>query len=176
LAFHETGIAQPHFNIGAMRAKAFPLPPIVEQQEIVRRVEALFNLADSIGERVASATARVETVTQSILAKAFRGELVPTEAELARREGRDYEPASVLLEGIKEEREAESFSKNANPKRTKKVSFAAPKGWSMSQLVTPYGTFNLTQYETEQEFERAVVAEGGLSHLLEQSVSDLQHF
>src|SRR5690242_9051462 len=28
----------------------------------------------------------------------------------------------------------------------------------MSQLVTPYGTFNLIQYETEQEFERAIVA------------------
>jgi hypothetical protein len=33
----------------------------------------------------------------AILAKAFHGELVPTEAELARREGRDYERASVLL-------------------------------------------------------------------------------
>jgi type I restriction enzyme S subunit len=41
---------------------------------------------------------------QSILAKAFRGELVPTEAELARREGRDYEPASALLERIRAER------------------------------------------------------------------------
>ena len=44
------------------------------------------------------------TLTQAILAKAFGGELVPTEAELARREGRDYEPASVLLERIKAER------------------------------------------------------------------------
>jgi len=39
-----------------------------------------------------------------VLAKAFRGELVPTEAELARREGREYEPASVLLERIRRER------------------------------------------------------------------------
>jgi type I restriction enzyme S subunit len=43
-------------------------------------------------------------LTQSTLAKAFRGELVPTEAELARREGREYEPASVLLERIRAER------------------------------------------------------------------------
>lgn len=28
----------------------------------------------------------------------------------------------------------------------------------MSHLVTPYGTFNLIQYDTEQEFERAIVA------------------
>ncbi len=39
-------------------------------------------------------------LTQAILAKALRGELVPTEAELARAEGRPYEPASVLLARI----------------------------------------------------------------------------
>ena len=40
----------------------------------------------------------------AILSKAFRGELVPTEAELARREGREYEPAGVLLERVRAER------------------------------------------------------------------------
>ncbi len=44
-----------------------------------------------------AATARADKLTQSILAKAFRGDLVPTEAELARREGRAYEPATELL-------------------------------------------------------------------------------
>jgi len=70
----------------------------------VRRVEALFRLADAIEKRVAAATTWADKLTQAILAKAFRGELVPTEAELARREGRDYEPASVLLERIRAER------------------------------------------------------------------------
>lgn len=46
---------------------------------------------------------RVEALPQAILSKAFSGELVPTEAELARLEGRDYEPASVLLERVKSE-------------------------------------------------------------------------
>lgn len=55
---------------------------------------------------MAAATARAEKLTQAILAKAFRGELVPTEAELARREGREYEPASALLERVRAEREA----------------------------------------------------------------------
>ena len=57
-----------------------------------------------IEKRVEAATKRSDKLTQAILAKAFRGELVPTEAELARREGRDYEPASVLLARIKSER------------------------------------------------------------------------
>jgi type I restriction enzyme S subunit len=87
------------------------LPPRSEQEEIVRRVDALFALADKIEARVKSATARVEKSTQAILAKAFRGELVPTEAELARQEGRDYEPASVLLERIRMERTALECSK-----------------------------------------------------------------
>ena len=68
------------------------------------RVEALFKLADAIEQRVESARATVEKTTQAILAKAFRGELVPTEAELAKKEGRDYESASVMLERIKAER------------------------------------------------------------------------
>lgn len=81
-----------------------PLAPLEEQKEIVHRLEALFKLADVIEKRVAAASLRAERLTQAILAKAFRGELVPTEAELAGREGREYEPASVLLERIKAER------------------------------------------------------------------------
>ena len=45
---------------------------------------------------------------QAILARAFRGELVPTQAELARREGRPYETASELLARIKSEKELKS--------------------------------------------------------------------
>jgi len=86
-----------------IKAQHVALPPIEEQREIVRRVEALFKLADAIEKRVAMATVRTEKLTQSILAKAFRGELVPTEAELARREGRDYESASALLTRIRSE-------------------------------------------------------------------------
>ncbi len=47
-----------------------------------------------------SSMTRAEKLTQAILAKAFRGELVPTEADLARAEGRPYEPASALLARI----------------------------------------------------------------------------
>jgi type I restriction enzyme S subunit len=76
---------------------------IPEQHEIVRRVDALFALADKIEAEVAAARAKTETMRQSILVQAFSGRLVPTEAELARREGREYEPASVLLERIRSE-------------------------------------------------------------------------
>jgi len=50
---------------------------LAEQHEIVRRVEGLFWLADRIEDRYQKAKACVEQITQAILAKAFRGELVP---------------------------------------------------------------------------------------------------
>lgn len=80
-----------------------PLPTLDEQQEIVRRVDALFALADAIEKRVADTTTRVDALPQSILSKAFRGDLVPTEASLARTEGRDYESATALLERVRTE-------------------------------------------------------------------------
>lgn len=89
-----------------MQAFLVPVPPLAEQHEIVRRVDALFKLADAIEARVVATTSRADKLTQAILSKAFRGELVPTEAELARRDGRDYEPASNLLERIRAERAA----------------------------------------------------------------------
>lgn len=51
------------------------LPPLKEQSEIVRRVEEFFALADHIEVQVQSASEKVSLLTQSILAKAFRGEL-----------------------------------------------------------------------------------------------------
>ncbi len=64
----------------------FPLPPLTEQQEIVLRVNTLFALADQIEHQVADATKRTEALTQAVLAKAFRGELVEREAEHIRKE------------------------------------------------------------------------------------------
>jgi type I restriction enzyme S subunit len=95
------------YNISLSKLSQFvlPMPPLAEQQEIVLRVEQLFKFADAIERRMAAAMVRAEKLIQSVLAKAFRGELVPTEAELARAEGRDYEPASVLLQRIRLERE-----------------------------------------------------------------------
>jgi type I restriction enzyme S subunit len=84
-------------------------------------VGKLWGLADSIENRVAAATVRTKKLTQSILAKAFRGELVPTEAELARREGRSFEPASTLLARIKAERQSEVKSKKSCRNHTRKA-------------------------------------------------------
>jgi type I restriction enzyme S subunit len=94
--------AQANINIAILSDVWVPLPPLIEQHEVVRRIGALLALADAVERRVVAATARAERLTQAVLARAFRGELVPTEAELARREGRSFEAAEVLLRRIAE--------------------------------------------------------------------------
>ena len=66
--------------------------PLLEQQEIVRRVEILFALIDKIEVRYKTAQSQVDKLTQSILAKAFRGELVPQDP--------NDEPVEQLLKRI----------------------------------------------------------------------------
>jgi type I restriction enzyme S subunit len=112
------GVAYTGINIEDLRQLPVPTAPISEQHEIARRVDALFAIADRIETRLAAATVRADKLTQAILAKAFRGDLVPTEAELARRERRGYEPASVLLERIRAERDQPELTL-ASRKRSK---------------------------------------------------------
>ena len=57
------------------------LPSINEQTEIVHRVEELFAFSDSIEQKLIPHWHRVNNLTQSVLAKAFRGELTTGLAE-----------------------------------------------------------------------------------------------
>lgn len=81
-------VARANLSLSDVTNLPVPLPPISEQKEIVLRVDSLFNLADSIEKVVEAELSRTEKMTQAILAKAFRGELVPTEAKLGRQEAR----------------------------------------------------------------------------------------
>ena len=72
------------------------IPDADEQCEIVRRVESLLALADAIEAKWQSARSRVERLTPAILAKAFRGELMPQDP--------NDEPASALLARIRAQR------------------------------------------------------------------------
>ncbi|MEZ8946212.1 restriction endonuclease subunit S [Vibrio sp. 10N.247.311.12] len=101
-----SGNNQKALNKSAVQNLHFPCPPYNEQKEIVRLIDQYFAFADTIEAQVNNAQARVDNLTQSILAKAFRGELVaqdPTD-----------EPADKLLERIAKARaEAEALAKAA---------------------------------------------------------------
>lgn len=106
VASNQVGIAQQHFNVGSMKKMAIELPSLAEQKEIVRLVDQYFAFAETIEAQVKKAQARVDNLTQSILAKAFRGELVAQDP--------NDEPADKLLERIAQARaEAEALAKAA---------------------------------------------------------------
>jgi type I restriction enzyme S subunit len=75
------------------------MPPHDEQREIVNRVESLFSLADQLQAKLTAARQIVERLTPALLAKAFRGELVPQDP--------NDEPASELLTRIRSARQAD---------------------------------------------------------------------
>lgn len=110
------GGAQPFLSLSVLNDIPFALPPLPEQHEIVRRVEQLFAYADTIEKQVNSALTRVNSLTQSILAKAFRGELTAQwraeNPELISGEN----SAAALLEKIKAERAASGGKKTSRKK------------------------------------------------------------
>lgn len=79
LAGGMTGSDLPHVTGTTVADFTVPLPALLEQREIVRRVRTLLRLADTVENRVADASACAERLTQAILAKAFHGELVSLE-------------------------------------------------------------------------------------------------
>jgi type I restriction enzyme S subunit len=87
------------------------LPPLEEQVEIVRQVDQLFALADKLNAHYQKAKTHVDKLSQSVLAKAFRGELVPQDP--------NDEPAEKLLERIMEEK-ARLSQRSQRTRRNKK--------------------------------------------------------
>jgi type I restriction enzyme S subunit len=87
------GIDMPGLNLRDVRRLPIPLPTLEEQDEIIRRVDELFVLADRLGRRYRDVMTRIVKLTPSILSKAFRGELVPQDP--------NDEPAGRLLERVR---------------------------------------------------------------------------
>lgn len=110
-----TGSAQPQLPAKILKDFILPVPEYGDQAEIVRRVEELFAFADTIEQQTKAALERVNHLTQSILAKAFRGELTAdwraAHPELISGDN----SAEALLAKIKAQRDA-----MAPKKRTKK--------------------------------------------------------
>lgn len=92
------------------------LPTIAEQAEIVRRVGQLFTYVDTIETQVSNGLERVNSLTQSILAKAFRGELTEQWRKDNSRLISGENSAEVLHEKIKFERKAAKPNKNTRDK------------------------------------------------------------
>ena len=95
-----SGNNQPALNKSRVQEILFPFPPLAEQRRIVAEVERRLSVVQQTEATVEASLARAERLRQSILKQAFSGKLVPQDP--------DDEPASVLLERIRAEREAEA--------------------------------------------------------------------
>ncbi len=78
------GATRPRITTKQLRNLSIPLAPFEEQKVIIDRVESLFELAERVEKGLEVELSRTEKITQAILKKTFRGELVPAEAELVR--------------------------------------------------------------------------------------------
>lgn len=100
--------AQKNINLDTLAMIRVPVASTLEQNEIVHRIEAAFAWIDRLAAEATSARGLIDRLDQTVLAKAFRGELVPQDV--------GDEPASELLERIRAERAAVP-----KPKRGRKV-------------------------------------------------------
>lgn len=96
----KTGISDSGLNLtqGKLLALSLPVPPVDEQKRLVAKIDRAFTEIDRLTAEAAAARRLLDRLDQAILAKAFRGELVPQDPA--------DEPADVLLERIRAERAA----------------------------------------------------------------------
>lgn len=96
------GVGRPRINTSQLKSFVVPVCSMSEQDEILQTIDSQFLEIDVITKDIDTQLLRSETLRQSILKKAFSGQLVP--------QNPNDEPASELLARIKAEREAEKIS------------------------------------------------------------------
>ena len=106
---HATGSDLPHISANDLLTTRCPLPPIAVQNEITKVVDGVFARADHLEAEAARARKLLDRLESAILAKAFRGELVPQDD--------NDEPAEKLLERIRAERAAAPKDKRGRKSR-----------------------------------------------------------
>ena len=134
------GVTKLQLSLKQVRDFPVPVPPLPEQHRIVEAIESYFTRLDDAVATLERVQANLKRYRASVLKAAVEGRLVPTEADLAREEGRDYEPASVLLERILVERRQrwEAAGKRGKYKEPVKPDTDGlpelPEGWCWTSL------------------------------------------
>ena len=136
-----SGTTRPKLTQSALNSIHVPLPPLAEQRRIVAEIETQFTRLDASVAALRRAQANLKRYRASVLKAACEGRLVPTEAELAHSEGRDYEAAGVLLERILAERRARWESQEKRRGKYKEPSAPdasaqpeLPEGWVWTKV------------------------------------------
>lgn len=129
-----TGSTINHLTREALCAYEVRVAPTDEQKRVVSALDSYLSRLDEVSATLERLQRNLKRYRASVLKAAVEGRLVPTEAELARQEGRDFEPADVLLQRILDERKARWIEDAAEKARARAESKAkkAGKPWSKS--------------------------------------------
>jgi type I restriction enzyme, S subunit len=131
------GGAQPNISQGVVRSLMVPVMPLATQSEIVAEIEKQFSRLDEAVANLQRVKANLKRYKASVLKDAVEGRLVPTEAELARREGRTFETGEQLLQRILETRRAILAGKGKYKEPIAPVTSDLPnlpEGWTWAKL------------------------------------------
>jgi type I restriction enzyme S subunit len=109
LAAFAPATAQKNINLAILNEVVVPIPPKAEMLKIDQQIQKVMTVIDRIEKRLAISSVKLITLERSILAKAFRGELVPQDP--------NEEPAAIILERIRAERQATKPGKKTGKKK-----------------------------------------------------------
>ena len=98
------GVAITRLTLVKLNNSVFIICPIEEQHQIVREIESRLSVCDKVEESIIESLEKAKALRQSILKKAFEGKLLSKEEIEKCKQEKEYEPAAVLLERIKNEK------------------------------------------------------------------------
>ena len=136
------GVGRPRINLRDLRNVIVPLAPRDEQDRIVAEIDTQFSRLEAAIAGLERIRANLTVYRACVLKAAMEGRLVPTEAELARQEGREFEAGAVLLERALSRRVAGRAEgtmtqvRNGQPVASREVPIAHAEGWSLAPLST----------------------------------------
>lgn len=128
-----TGSTMVHITKRKMEQMKVPFPPLEEQKRIVAKIEELFALIDTIESNQLEFKQLAEQLDKKVLDLAMRGKLVPQDPT--------DEPASVLLDKIKEEKEQLIKDKKIKKEKAlpeiskEEIPYEIPDSWEWVRLV-----------------------------------------
>lgn len=129
---YDNGTAQPNLSAESVKQYSFPLPPLEEQERIVKKIDQLFALIDTLDSNKEDLLEVINLTRNQVLQEAIQGKLVEQNPE--------DEPASILLEKIKEEKDKLIKEKKIRkPKKLEPIEedekpFDIPEGWEWVRL------------------------------------------
>ena len=126
---YSKGVTIKHLTKTALHSICFPLPPLSEQRRIVEKIEELLALVDDLETNKTDLQSYIKQAKSKVLKMAIRGKLVPQNPE--------DEPASVLLERIKNEQKSSKSKGKTTEHNThyeEELLFDIPKNWALTRM------------------------------------------